>query len=81
MLWSACLKRPEAISTGAEALQNPMVRCGAAGFCANLLREGRTELFVRHICLRKAVLAECRWTWCKVVRLSVLVLCCLQKFV
>ena len=85
VLWSACEKKPDAVSTKAEALQNSVVsRCGACGgVCAGLLRQGPVALVLRHTYQRKAAPAECKGTGLGVSSLGrqYWQLCCLLKLV
>lgn len=60
------VKRPNAISTRAQALQSSLLRHGvpcvgevAAGF-ASLPAEGPTALVLKHTCPRKAASMTCR---------------------
>ena len=71
MTWSACQKRPHAISTRSEALQNPMV--SRPGVCRGLCWSfggGAYYTGPSHTCLGKAVPVEWKGAGLGVSRLG-----------
>ena len=71
MLWSPFKMRPDATSTRVEDLQKSVVgRHGVWRFLLAFVGYGPIVLVLRHTCLRKVVLAECRGSGPGVSRLG-----------